>query len=57
MKIFCKQPFSEIQRHLYKSIGSPNDIVVTAINKPFAIKIAISKKIVRNVRQLLATHS
>ena len=49
--------FFEIQRDLYKSIGSSNDIVITPPRKPIAIKNAIIRKIVPNVRQTQATHS
>ena len=49
-KNFVKQPFSEFQRDLYKSIGSANDIVITPIRNPSAIKSAITKKIVPSVR-------
>ena len=47
--------FSEFQRDLYKSIGSANDIVITPIKNPIAMKDAITKKIVPNVRQTHAT--
>ena len=55
--MFVNQPFSEFQRDLYKSIGSANDIVITPIKSPGAIKNEIIKKIVPNVRQTHATHS
>ena len=56
-KIFVKQPFFEFQRQLYKSFGSANDIVITPTKNPSAIKKAITKNIVPNVRQTYATHS
>ena len=54
-KKLCKQPFSEFQRDFYKSICIANVIVITPIKNPSAIKNAITKKIVPNVRQTHAT--
>ena len=51
------EPLFDIQRGLYKSIGSANDIVITPTKNPIAIKKAIGKYIVPNVRQTHATHS
>ena len=45
------------KKNLDKSIGSANDKVITPIKNPIAIKNAITKKIVLNVRQTHATHS
>ena len=44
-------------RDLYKSIGRANDIIITPIKNPIAIKNAINKKLVPNVSQIHATHS
>ena len=46
-----------MQIDLYKSIGIANDIVITPNKNPIAIKNAISKKVVLNVRQTHTTHS
>ena len=53
----CKLTFFEFQRKLFQSIGSANDIVIKPIKKPIAIKNAISKQLVLNVKQTQATHS
>ena len=49
--------FFEIQRDLYISIGSANDIFITPIKNPRLIKKALRKKIVANVRQTHTKHS
>ena len=51
------QPFFEIQRDLFKSIGTANDMGITPTKNPIAIKNAIGRKIVPNVRQTHTTHS
>ena len=38
------EPFSEFKRDLFKSIGSANDMVITPIKDPIAIKNAITQK-------------
>ena len=50
-KIFINEPFFEIQRDLYKSIVSANDIVITPIKNPIAMKNATTKKIVPHTRK------
>ena len=56
MNSLCTNHFLQA-RDLYKSIGSANDIVITRIKNPSAIKKAITKKIVPNVRQTHSTHT
>ena len=55
-KNLYKLTFFKVRRGLCKSIGSPNDMAITPI-KPVAIKNAITKKIVPNVRQTHTIHS
>ena len=43
-KTFVNSPFSEFQRNLDKSIGSANDIFITHIKNPSAIRKAITSK-------------
>ena len=57
IKTFLTNQFSDFHRDLYKSIGSANDTIITPIENPIAIKNAITKKIVPNVRQTHATNS
>ena len=47
----------ECRTDLYEKIGSANDIVITPIKNPIAVKNVIAKKLVPNVRQAHARHS
>ena len=56
IKAFQVNHFTEFHRDLYKSIGSANEVVITPIKNPTAMKVETTYKIFPTVVRTHARH-